>query len=172
MATVSPWLDPAQSRQTLCRVVFGYAIINLNLNAPSVFIISHERSGPLRQDPIDWRGLHLPGLPGLELPPAPACHQRSTLAATQIDIRNLPQDVVKLVKKEAALLARIDHPNIIRLQEAFETPDRKYCLVLEYAAGLNVLMQAVTWSRGCSSTARPSSRRRRCWSGCARCAWG
>jgi serine/threonine protein kinase len=41
------------------------------------------------------------------------------------------------VKQEARLLARINHPNIVRIWDFCEEPDRSY-LVLEYVAGMNL----------------------------------
>lgn len=50
-------------------------------------------------------------------------------------LKNLPDDLVKVIKKEAAIHAKLVHPNIVQLREAFETPEQIYSMVLEYASG-------------------------------------
>jgi len=53
-------------------------------------------------------------------------------------LRKYLEDVDGFVRREVDILRRVDHPNIVRLYEAFEGSDL-ICLVLEFCAGGDVL---------------------------------
>ena len=59
------------------------------------------------------------------------------LAIKTFQKANLSPTVQKFIKEEVAGMNRVDHPNICKLVEAFESPSSIY-LVIEYCDGGNL----------------------------------
>lgn len=53
----------------------------------------------------------------------------------EIDIKNMDQDTKKSCLREAKIMEKLSHPNIIKSYEVYKTRTEKLCIVMEYADG-------------------------------------
>ncbi|TXT11008.1 hypothetical protein VHUM_01759 [Vanrija humicola] len=80
-----------------------------------------------------------PARPGVAAPPDPAPRPALSRSST-IDEEALKNDPLALIRREIAVMMKLDHPNLIKLYEAISLPSSdSLFLVLEYGAG-GVLM--------------------------------
>jgi NIMA (never in mitosis gene a)-related kinase len=62
-------------------------------------------------------------------------HQKTEAVMKRVDIAMMSEDEKKNCVKEAKILEKMNHPNIIRFREVFKTKSGKLCIVMDYADG-------------------------------------
>ena len=64
-----------------------------------------------------------------------AYYSQKLMVVKEIDIRNMDAETKKNCLREAKIMEKLTHPNIIKSHEVYKTRTEKLCIVMEYADG-------------------------------------